>query len=76
MNDPVSNPAHYKVGNFEVIDIIQARLTPEEFAGFLKGNRIKYCLRAGHKDEEIQDIEKECWYARRLVDFFSKNDQR
>jgi hypothetical protein len=29
---------------------MEAVLTPEEFQGFLKGNIIKYAMRAGRKD--------------------------
>ncbi len=68
-NDNVHSPKHYKLGqlNVEVIDVIENVLTPEEFRGFLKGNRIKYCLRSGKKENESEDLEKECWYAKRLV---------
>jgi len=48
-NDPVS-PDHYKVWGLEVIDIMQAKLTKEEFEGYLKWNIIKYTLRARHKN--------------------------
>ena len=29
--------------------VMEVVLTPEEFRGFLKGNVIKYAMRAGHK---------------------------
>ena len=68
-SDSVNHPKHYTVGGMEVIEIIKAKLTPEEFRGFLKGNRMKYCLRSGHKDDEVQDIEKEIWYGNTMIDY-------
>lgn len=43
------NPEHYKQGNIECIDAIKAALTPEEYAGFCKGNVLKYIWRENHK---------------------------
>jgi hypothetical protein len=64
--DMVNQPPHYKVGGIEVIDFIKAKLTPEEFRGYLKGNVLKYTSRAGHKDDAGQDIGKLVWYATKL----------
>jgi hypothetical protein len=55
------NPAHYKTGGIEVIDILRQKLTPEEFRGFCKGNIIKYSLRAERKGGR-EDYEKAAWY--------------
>jgi hypothetical protein len=41
---------HYKDMPIQPWHIMEAVLTPEEFIGFLKGNIIKYSLRAGRKD--------------------------
>jgi len=57
MADNVNHPAHYTVGGIETIDFIKAKLTPEEFIGYLKGNVIKYLSRAPHKGG-TEDIEK------------------
>jgi hypothetical protein len=65
--DPVNNPAHYTAGGIETIDYIQAKLTPEEFIGYLKGNVIKYTSRAGKKNDLIEDLEKAQWYMNRQI---------
>ena len=65
-NDPIS-PDHYKVGGIETIDFMQAKLTPEEFAGYCKGNMLKYITRAGHKDDAGQDMRKALWYGERWL---------
>jgi len=40
---------HYKDMPMEPWAVMEAVLTPEEFRGFLKGNVIKYAMRAGRK---------------------------
>ena len=66
--DTVNSPEHYKVGGIEVIDFIKAKLTAEEFRGYLKGNVLKYTSRAGYKDDAAQNIGKLVWYASKLQD--------
>lgn len=61
MSDAV-NPDHYKVGGIETIVYLEAKLTPEEFAGYCRGNALKYLSRAGHKDATVQEIGKAIWY--------------
>lgn len=60
--DEVHNPEHYKLDglNIEVVDVIRAVLTDEEFKGWCKGNALKYLMRAGKKDKskEKQDFAK------------------
>ena len=64
---PVNHPSHYKVGGIEAIDYLQAKLSPEEFAGYCRGNALKYLSRAGHKDDAAQDYRKAIWYIERLI---------
>lgn len=42
--------SHYKDMPVQPWAVMEAVLTPEEFIGFLKGNIIKYSMRAGRKD--------------------------
>lgn len=66
-NDPVNHPSHYKVGGIEAIDYIQAKLSPEEFAGYCKGNALKYISRAGYKANAAEDTRKAIWYLKRML---------
>lgn len=66
-DNQVAHPDHYTHGGIETIDYIRAKLTYDEFIGFLKGNVIKYVSRAGKKGSEIQDIEKAGWYMKALA---------
>jgi hypothetical protein len=61
------NPEHYKRGGIESIDYIQAKLSPEEFAGYCRGNMLKYLSRLGHKDEAAQEMRKAIWYGERWL---------
>lgn len=58
--------SHYKSMPMQPWTVMQAVLTPEEFRGFLKGNIIKYSLRAGHKDGALDDADKAKHYAQKL----------
>ena len=44
------NGTHYKDMPIQPWAIMEAVMTYDEFVGFLKGNIIKYSLRAGRKD--------------------------
>ena len=68
--DPVTNPSHYDLipeKSVQVIDVIRAALTEDEFLGYCKGNRIKYSLRGGRKTNESE--EKDAAKARQYIDF-------
>lgn len=73
--DPVNHPAHYKVGGIETIDYIKAKLSPEEFRGYLKGNLLKYSSRIGHKGAAQIDAGKAGWYANALVQAIEENSK-
>ena len=68
--DMVNNPPHYKVGGIEVIDFIKAKLTPDEFRGYLQGNILKYSSRVGYKGDASEDVGKLIWYANKLQETF------
>lgn len=58
---------YYDIGGIEVIDIIRAKLTAEQFKGFLLGNQIKYLCRANYKEQFNRDIEKANIYNQLLI---------
>ena len=67
-HDMVNHPDHYCYGGIETIDYIRAKLSPEEYRGYMKGSVIKYLSRAGHKDDIIQDLKKAQWYLNKLIE--------
>lgn len=57
---------HYKDMPMQPWDVMEAVLTREEFIGFLKGNVIKYSMRAGKKDASTDDAGKARHYKQKL----------
>jgi len=62
------NPRHYKQGDIECIDAIQASMSAEAFKGYLKGNNIKYMWRYESKQamNPLEDLRKAEWYLDKL----------
>ena len=67
--DMVNHPPHYTDGGIETIDYIKAKLSREEYIGYLRGNILKYTSRLGKKDNITQEVGKIGWYTRELADF-------
>ena len=64
-NDIQVGGQHYKTMPVQPWDVMEAVLTREEFIGFLKGNVIKYSMRAGRK-EGSDDANKARHYMMKL----------
>ena len=64
--------SHYKDMPMQPIEVMQAVLTPDEYRGFLKGNIIKYSMRAGRK-EGTDDAGKAEHYRQFLNEWDAKN---
>lgn len=62
-HDPVHHPPHYKRGGMEAIDVIEAFQLDYHL-----GQVAKYILRAGHKDDLVQDLSKASWYLARAIE--------
>ena len=65
--DLVNSPVHYKTGDIECIDAIEASLSKEAFRGYLKGNIEKYIWRYETKGNPQQDLKKAQWYLNKLI---------
>ncbi|WP_375162777.1 DUF3310 domain-containing protein [Paenibacillus sp. Pae108] len=66
-HDPVNNPSHYTSGGIETIDYLKAKMTPEQFEGFLLGNCLKYLSRYRNKNG-LEDLKKANWYLNKLIE--------
>tara|TARA_R110002020_G_scaffold323408_2_gene539155 strand:+ start:319 stop:552 length:234 start_codon:yes stop_codon:yes gene_type:complete len=73
MNDAI-NPKHYKDGDVECIDAIEASMSAEAFKGYLKGNNMKYIWRYEDKQSTnpLEDLRKAQWYLDKLKMVVSK----
>ena len=64
--------SYYDVGNIETIEIIKAKLTIEQYIGYLLGNIIKYSSRANWKNDRQRDAEKIKNYSNMLSDLMKE----
>lgn len=67
--------SHYKDMPLQPWDVMSAVLTPEEFRGYLKGNIIKYSMRAGRKDGS-DDAGKAQHYRQKLAELLDSPEAR
>ena len=61
------NPNHYIFGGIETIEYLDAKMTPEEYRGFLKGNVLKYVSREAEKNG-LEDLKNAKWYLDKLIE--------
>lgn len=61
--------SHYKTMDIEPWKVMESVLTKSEFIGFLKGNIIKYSMRAGKKTGANEDSAKAKHYMQKLDEF-------
>lgn len=67
IRDAVHSPSHYCKGGIECIDAIRASMTKEAFAGYCKGNVIKYVFRYEQKGGK-ESLEKASVYLKWLIE--------
>jgi len=58
-----------------VLEVIKAKLTPDQLKGYFLGNAIKYSLRINHKGTPERDAEKLEFYSHFLNEELRKPDQ-
>lgn len=75
MNDPVNHPNHYCKGGVECIDAIRASMTTEAFAGYCKGNVMKYIFRYEDKNG-VEDLKKAAVYLNWMIDAEEKLEKQ
>ena len=66
--DMVNNPDHYTHNGIEAINVIEAKLTDEQYEGYLQGSVMKYLLRSNYKGKRNEDLKKAQWYLNTLVE--------
>lgn len=66
--------SYYDAGGIETINVIRAKLTTEQFKGWLLGNVIKYSCRLNYKGSAQRDAEKVQVYSKLLRGIFAKAD--
>lgn len=70
--EQINHPRHYGGDTvYEVIKVLEARLTHDQFIGFLRGNAIKYLMRSEQKGG-IEDLRKAEWYTQYEIDYIRR----
>ena len=59
-----TGPKYYRLGSIQVWDFIR-----DKELNFHLGNVIKYVCRAGHKDDDIEDLSKAIHYLSNEIEF-------
>lgn len=73
--DIVNHASHYNDGAIECIDAIEASMTPIEYAGFLKGQVLKYVWRYRLKGKPVEDLKKAGYYLDRLIRITEREEE-
>ncbi len=74
VSDEINHPPHYTNGEIECIDAIRASMRADAFAGYLRGNCMKYLWRYKHKGG-VQDLEKGEFYLKALIHFEKEREE-
>jgi Protein of unknwon function (DUF3310) len=70
IEDIINKPNHYHQGGIDIYEIMQAKMSPEEYKGFCKGNVLKYLLRADLKGKPIEDLKKLRFNTERAIEAY------
>ena len=75
-NMSIDKEANYwDAGGIETMDYLRAKLTPEQFKGFLLGSLLKYPSRSNFKGCFRRDIEKSGIYSKLLLELPEKKEE-
>jgi hypothetical protein len=61
------NPAHYRRGNYELIDVLEA-WELHHFGHLMQA--VQYLFRVPHKGQFVEDCKKAIWYVERAVEVY------
>ena len=73
--EQVNHPQHYTTYDVETLDMMIRIWGIQETISFCKLNAFKYRMRAGHKDNAQQDIDKALWYENKMKELSSCNTE-
>lgn len=73
-NDRQVGGDHYHQIGIQPWTVMESVLSHEEFIGYLKGNIIKYAMRAGRKDGS-DDAAKAWHYKQKLEEFLTQDEE-
>ena len=74
MSDNVNHPAHYEVGGYECIKVMQEVFGAEAVTHFCQCNAFKYVWRMNRKNG-TEDAEKAVWYLNKYLERRVRDDR-
>ena len=72
--DNINHPAHYEVGGYECVKVMEAIFGKEQVAIWSKLNAFKYLWRCDHKNNTEEDIGKADWYLKNYLKLTGKDN--
>lgn len=70
-NDRQEGGDHYMTMGIEPWDVVDS-WSDEQKIGFYRGNALKYLMRMGRKDENVQELRKAVHYIEKLIEVVSR----
>lgn len=75
VKEAVNHPDHYKVGEYECLDVMESLYGIEAVIWFCMLNAFKYQWRCNRKNSCQEDLKKARWYNKKALDLMNKLKQ-
>ena len=73
--ETVNHPDHYKVGDYECLDVMKSLYGVEAVINFCMLNAFKYQWRCNRKNNCQEDLKKARWYNKKALDLMNELNQ-
>ena len=73
--EAVNHPDHYKVGDYECLDVMESLYGIDAVINFCMLNAFKYQWRCNRKNNCQEDLKKARWYNKKALDLMNKITQ-
>lgn len=73
--ETVNHPSHYKVGEYECLDVMESLYGLDAVINFCMLNAFKYQWRCNRKGNCNEDLRKARWYNKKALDLINKLEQ-
>ena len=73
--ETVNHPPHYKVGEYECLDVMESLYGLDAVINFCMLNAFKYQWRCNRKGNCNEDLRKDSWYNKKALDLINKLEQ-
>lgn len=70
--ESVNHPDHYKVGDYECLDVMESLYGLDAVINFCMLNAFKYQWRCNRKNDCKEDLQKARWYNKKALELMDK----